>query len=88
MLHVTHFDTEDGWDFLTIGGIEYSGFSGSEGVFIELGDILLWHSDSFINASGFVVCLMSSGSAFLASNNVTSSSNHTTSLLDNSSVPT
>ena len=41
LLHVTHFDTEDGWDILAVGGIEYSGFSGPEGVFIEAGDTLL-----------------------------------------------
>jgi hypothetical protein len=72
---VSLFDTEDGYDFLTVSGVGYSGTSGPEGVSIESGDILEWESDSSVVASGFVICLVSNGTASLTSNNGTSNGN-------------
>jgi hypothetical protein len=56
-----------GYDFLTVSGVGYSGTSGPEGVSIESGEILEWESDSSVPASGFVICLVSNGTASLTS---------------------
>jgi hypothetical protein len=75
-IHVVLFDTQEGYDFLTVSGVGCSGTSGQEGVSIESGEILEWESDSIDVASGFVICLVSIGTASLTSNNETGHGNH------------
>ena len=74
--HVVLFDTQEGYDFVTVSGVGCSGTSGQEGVTIESEEILEWESDSIDVASGFVICLVSIGTASLTSTNETGHGNH------------
>ena len=50
------FDTEAGFDSITIGGTVYSGSSGPSGVSMAAGATLTWLSDSSATAAGWTLC--------------------------------
>lgn len=65
----TEFDVEShsscSYDSLTIGGSQYCGSVGPQGVTMEAGSTMTWSTDFSVNAAGFVVC--SAGAAAPAS---------------------
>ena len=52
----TAFDTEQDYDFLTVGGVDFSGTRGPENQFLSAGEVLIWASDSSIVRRGWTVC--------------------------------
>ena len=55
----TAFDTESGYDYVTIGGTQYGGDGGalaSSGVPVGDGTTVAWHTDSSGQRSGAEVC--------------------------------
>ena len=52
----TTFDTEQKYDYITIGGTRYSGTSGPINVVMAAGETIMWHSNEYTTASGFVIC--------------------------------
>jgi hypothetical protein len=65
-LQVTSFETEANYDTLTVGGVEYDGTNGPEGVIINAGETIEWFSDSSATRAGFEICI---GSTCAASTN-------------------
>ena len=65
---VTEFDTESGHDHLTIGGTQYSGSQGPQGLWIAPGTQLVWTSDASGTKAGFKLCALESGSFAIARN--------------------
>lgn len=58
-LQVEYFFLEDGFDFLTVAGIDFTGDGlGLDGLSVFPGDTLLFTSDFINAASGFKVCLV------------------------------
>lgn len=58
-MRFSSFDTEETYDYLTIGGTRYDGDGTtlpSNGVNVSLGDTLSWRSDGSVQEAGFVVC--------------------------------
>jgi hypothetical protein len=55
-LHVLQFDTESCCDKLTVGGVQYSGSSGPNGVQMTVGQVMTWNSDSSVTEPGFTIC--------------------------------
>ena len=56
-LVVQSFATEDGWDKLTVNGVQYSGSGyGLEGLVVRAGDVINWRSDFGVTAAGFSIC--------------------------------
>jgi hypothetical protein len=53
------FNTESGYDILTIGGTAYHGTSGPYNVAVSVNDVFTWSSDGNTQKSGFKVCLVS-----------------------------
>ena len=60
-LSVTAFDTEVGWDKLTVNGVQYSGSTGPEGVQVAAGSTITWTSDDADFFSGFEICTGGTG---------------------------
>ena len=52
------FNTESGYDKLTIGGTAYSGTLGPGGVAVSNNDVMTWSSDGTSVETGFQVCLL------------------------------
>jgi hypothetical protein len=50
------FSTESDFDYVTLGGTQYSGTSGPAGVAVSAGETLHWQSDGSVTGSGFTVC--------------------------------
>jgi len=55
-LTATDFDTETGYDYVTIGGTRYSGGTGPSNVAVAAGSTFTWRSDSSITNAGFTIC--------------------------------
>ena len=53
------FNTESGYDILTIGGTVYQGTNGPSNVAVSVNDVFTWSSDGSNQKSGFKVCLVS-----------------------------
>eukprot|EP01046_Picozoa_sp_COSAG06_P029602 COSAG06_NODE_2755_length_6337_cov_7.492145_6_plen_886_part_01 len=55
------FDTEGGYDHLDVGGHSYSGHGGisdcPDGIAVDAGDEVRWHTDGSVTYSGFRICL-------------------------------
>jgi hypothetical protein len=58
-LSASAFNTEHGFDYVTIGGTLYSGTSGPNGVVMAAGETFTWFSDASNTRSGFVICASS-----------------------------
>ena len=56
-LSVAFFETEAGYDPLTVNGVAYSGTSGPEGVSVTAGSTITFTSDSSLTKKGFEICL-------------------------------
>ena len=59
-LTVTEFDTEPGYDYVTIGGARYQGNGGPSGVAVTAGSTFTWQSDGSITNAGWTICFSSS----------------------------
>jgi len=55
-LTATDFNTEPGYDYVTIGGTRYSGGTGPSDVAVAAGSTFTWRSDSSITRAGFTIC--------------------------------
>jgi hypothetical protein len=55
-LSVTAFDTESGYDVLTVNGVQYSGTTGPGGVQVSAGSTITFTSDGGYEYSGFEIC--------------------------------
>jgi len=55
-LTATDFNTESGYDYVTIGGTRYSGGTGPSNVAVAAGSTFTWRSDSSITSAGFTIC--------------------------------
>lgn len=56
MLSVTAFETEQGYDFLVVNGVQYSGTSGPANVQVLEGGTITFLSDDSDSRSGFEIC--------------------------------
>ena len=56
-LTATEFDTESGYDFVTIGGTRYQGRSGPLAVAASAGSTFQWQSDGSVTNAGWTICL-------------------------------
>ena len=56
-LTATQFDTEVGWDYVTIAGTRYQGSTGPNGVPVAAGSNFTWHSDQSVTNAGWTICL-------------------------------
>ena len=45
------------WDHLTIGGIDYCGSSGPDGIQVAAGEVMTFMSDPYVTDGGFAICL-------------------------------
>ena len=52
----TDFDTEAGYDYITIGDRRYTGNSGPDDVAVFQGSTFSWQSDASVSASGWRLC--------------------------------
>jgi Leucine-rich repeat (LRR) protein/plastocyanin len=61
-LTVVLFDTDIryGGDHLSVGGKDYSGTIGPDGILVEAGDLVTWDSDNSHTDAGFIVCMAGS----------------------------
>ena len=50
------FETEGGWDLITVGDTAYSGDTGPMNVEVAAGTLVTWSSDYDINGAGFTIC--------------------------------
>ena len=50
------FMTESGYDFVTVGGVRYSGSVAPSDVVMADGDLLSWSSDYSVTSGGFSIC--------------------------------
>jgi hypothetical protein len=57
VLNVIDFDTEAGYDKMTLGESEYHGTTGPVGVSISAGDELTWESNGATQMAGFEICI-------------------------------
>eukprot|EP00664_Eupelagonemidae_sp_cell27_P000162 gene162-4390_t len=71
LLDVRAFDTEDGYDLLTVAGRQYSGGSGPAGVPLATSDNFTWHSDGGGERTGWKVCLLGGATAAPRTSDVT-----------------
>ena len=55
-LTATQFDTETGYDYVTIGGIRYEGSTGPTGVAVAAGSTFTWRSDGSVTNAGWTIC--------------------------------
>merc|ERR1719482_1659622 len=56
VLDVRAFDTEAGFDVLTVDGVAYSGSAGPEGTLVTHGSTISWRSDVSIVRTGWRIC--------------------------------
>ena len=59
-LTATEFDTEPGYDYVTIGVARYQGNGGPSGVAVTAGSTFTWQSDGSITNAGWTICFSSS----------------------------
>jgi hypothetical protein len=52
----TLFDTESGFDFVTVAGTAFSGTGGFRNLAMAAGDTFTWSSDGSVTGSGFIIC--------------------------------
>ena len=57
-LDVVSFDTEHGYDVLTVGGTQYHGSYGPQGVSVNAGEEISWYSDGDTGGAGFRICVV------------------------------
>jgi len=57
-LKVVDFVTEERWDYVKLGGKEYSGTTGPIDVAVKHGDVIEWLSDRGSNDKGFKICFV------------------------------
>ena len=57
-LNVISFVTESGFDKLTVGGIQYDGTTGPEGISVSAGEEITWYSDEIETREGFEICVV------------------------------
>jgi hypothetical protein len=50
------FQTESGFDWVTIGGTQYQGTAGPQSVAMAAGATIHWRSDASANGAGFTIC--------------------------------
>ena len=55
-LYTWQYNVEKGYDYLTVGGTQFKGDSGPNGVKMSKGDALLWRSDGDVVKEGWKVC--------------------------------
>ena len=55
-LYTWQYDVENKYDYLTVGGTQFKGDSGPNGVKMSKGDALLWKSDGSVVEEGWKVC--------------------------------
>ena len=55
-LTATEFDTESGYDYVTIGGTRYEGRNGPYGVAVGAGSTFQWQSDHSVTNAGWTIC--------------------------------
>jgi hypothetical protein len=60
-LSVPYFNTESGFDFVTVGGVPYSGTNGPAGITIAAGSTMTWASDASVTTGGFTICASYTG---------------------------
>jgi hypothetical protein len=69
-LVVLSFNTESGWDTLTVNGQSYSGqlvgtgATPLDGVQVSAGSQITWSTDGSFSGDGFMVCAVASGTGF------------------------
>ena len=56
MLSVVAFDTESGYDYLTVNSVRYMGTSGPHGVSVAPGASITFYTDGSVTRSGFEIC--------------------------------
>eukprot|EP00976_Prorocentrum_cordatum_P009007 179251-Prorocentrum_minimum.AAC.1 len=58
VLNVMAFDTESGYDDLSVNGVDYSGdiTDSPAGVTVNTGTSITWSSDSTVQMAGFEIC--------------------------------
>ena len=52
----TYFQTETFFDYITIGGVRYSGTNGPSNVMMTQGQTFSWYADFSITYGGFTIC--------------------------------
>ena len=55
-LTATEFNTESGWDYITLGGTRYQGRAGPQNVRVAENETFTWRTDHSITRSGWVLC--------------------------------
>ena len=56
ILMANTFETEAGYDKLTVGGTDYHGNNGPNGVTVGPGEVISWNADSSTHRGGWEVC--------------------------------
>ena len=56
-LTATQFRTESGYDYVTIGGVRYSGTAGPNNVAVSAGSTFTWETDGSVTDEGWTICL-------------------------------
>ena len=56
-LTASEFDTESGYDWVTIGTARYQGRTGPSGVAVAVGSTFAWRTDGSVTRSGWTICL-------------------------------
>ena len=54
--HATEFNTEDSYDYITMGTTQYSGTQGPQNVLMMPGDTFEWSSDGSLTRDGWTIC--------------------------------
>ena len=57
VLNIVSFETESGYDKMTIGGVIYMGSDGPADVVISAGETITWYSDSSVTRAGYEICI-------------------------------
>ena len=52
----TYFDTESGFDRISIGSTQWSGSSGPLSVLMNAGSVMTWYTDGSVARGGFTIC--------------------------------
>ena len=63
-LYAWQYDVEKGYDYLTVGSIQFKGSLGPNGVKMSVGEAMLWKSDGDWVKEGWKVCTMKGPGGF------------------------
>ena len=61
-----YFSTEEFWDYISVNGIQFSGYGGMQGYYMPAGTVMQWSSDGTVTSRGWQLCARGSPTGYAA----------------------